>query len=147
MFMLILAAAGAAAAPSAEAETLGRRLVETGTLAALLPLVSAKETEEMVADHPELTQAERAALRKAARATYAAGEARLMAATGHAYAQRLSVADLKALVAFNRSPAAARYRAATPAAIAETIAVLGPIDFKKETLAAFCRETGKLCAK
>jgi len=35
-----------AAAPSAEAELLGRRLADAGTLAALVPLLAAKETED-----------------------------------------------------------------------------------------------------
>jgi len=141
---LALALAGAAA-PGAEAERLGRALAGQGTLAALLPLVAAKETEELVAAHPELSEAEKAALRETARAAFAAGEAKLLAASGHAYAERLSVAELRALVAFNRTAAARRYRAAMPAAIAATLQAVGPMDFKGDTLAAFCRRTGKLC--
>jgi Uncharacterized protein conserved in bacteria (DUF2059) len=144
---LILAAAAAAGpAPGAEAERLGRELAGQGTLAALLPLIAAKETEELVAAHPELGEAEKAALRDTARATFAAGESRLLAATGHSYAERLTVAQLRRLVAFNRTEAARRYRAAMPEAIAASMRALGPIDFKADALAAFCRGTGKLCA-
>jgi Uncharacterized protein conserved in bacteria (DUF2059) len=141
---LILAAAPAAA-PGAEAERLGRELAGQGTLAALLPLVAAKETEELVAAHRDLSEPDKAALRETAHATFAAGESRLMAATGHAYAERLTVAQLRRLVVFNRTEAARRYRAAMPEAIAATLQAIGPMDFKAETLAAFCRRTGKLC--
>src|SRR3954463_7670097 len=135
----------AASAPSAEAQRLGRQLAEGGTLAALLPMVAEKETSELAAAHPELSEADQAALRATARATYQAGRDRLMDATGRAYAERLSAADLRALVAFNRTGAAARYRAAMPGAIASAMQAVGEMDFKKDALAAFCRQTGKLC--
>jgi len=152
IFAAAAAAAGPAgvlaapAAPGAEAERLGRELAGQGTLAALLPLMAAKETEELVAAHPDLSDADKAALRDSARATFAAGESRLMAATGHAYAERLTVAEMRRLVAFNRTAAARRYRAAMPQAIAATMQAIGPMDFKADALAAFCRRTGKLCA-
>jgi hypothetical protein len=49
----------AQAAPSAdnEAETLGRRLAEAGTLAALLPTLAAKDREELIAENPGLSDA------------------------------------------------------------------------------------------
>jgi hypothetical protein len=147
---LLLAGAPASApapAPGAEAERLGRELAGQGTLAALLPLVAAKETEELVAAHPDLSEADKAALRDTARSTFAAGESRLIAATGHAYAERLTVAELRRLVSFNRTEAARRYRSAMPEAIAATLQAIGPMDFKADTLAAFCRRTGKLCGK
>ncbi|MEA3063467.1 MAG: hypothetical protein QOJ94_3248 [Sphingomonadales bacterium] len=140
-----LALALAASVPSPERLRLGRELAESGNLAALLPMVAEKEIGELVAAHPELGEADRAALRATARATYEAGRARLMDATGRAYAERLSVADLHALVAFNRTPAAAHYRTAMPGAIAAAMQRLGAMDFKKDSLAAFCRKTGKLC--
>ncbi|MEP7006871.1 MAG: YdeI/OmpD-associated family protein [Sphingomonas bacterium] len=71
--------------------------------------------------------------------------ARLIAALGDTYAKRLSVADLRILVAQNENPATIRWRAAEPAAIEETMKALGPIDFKGDTAADFCRATGKLC--
>ena len=59
---LLLAApafAQTAPAPTAEAEALGRRVADTGTLAALLPLLIARDTEAMIAEHPELDDAAR----------------------------------------------------------------------------------------
>lgn len=143
--ILIAALALAAAAPSAEAERLGRKLAEMGTLAALLPLAAKKDTDELVASHAELSDADKAALRRAAERTFEAGRAKLMAATGHAYAERLSVAEMRALVAFDRTPAARHYREAMPGAIVATMQAVGSMDLKKDTLAAFCRDTGKLC--
>jgi hypothetical protein len=141
----LLALALAAASPTPEGLRLGRALAESGTLAALMPMVADKEIGELVAAHPELSEADRAAFRSSARATYQAGRDRLMDATGRAYAERLSVADLRALVAFNRTPAAAHYRAALPEAIAAAMQAVGQMDFKKDALAAFCRKTEKLC--
>ncbi|MEA3040235.1 MAG: uncharacterized protein QOE79_2748 [Sphingomonadales bacterium] len=143
--ILFLALAVAAASPTPEGLRLGRALSESGTLAALMPMVADKEIGELVAAHPELSEADRTALRATARATYQAGRDRLMEATGRAYAERLSVADLRALVAFNRTPAAAHYRAAVPGAIASAMQAVGQMDFKKDAVAAFCRKTGKLC--
>ena len=140
-----LALALAASGPSPEQLRLGRELAESGTLAALLPMVAEKETGELVTAHSELSEAERAALAATARATYQAGRDRLMDATGRAYAERLSAADLRALVAFNRTAAAAHYRAAMPGAIAASMQAVGEMDFKKAALAAFCRQTVKLC--
>lgn len=142
-----IAMAAAQAPVSAEAQALGRRLAEAGPLGVLLPMMAAKETEEMVADHPELGEADKAKLRRIAAATAEAGSARLMKAEGDAYAARLSVEEMKALVAFYESPAARRQREVQPAVIAETVQSVGTIDFKGETLAAFCKETGKACEK
>ena len=141
---LFLAVALASAAPTPEAQQLGRQLAEAGTLAALLPLIQAKETEELVAQS-ELTDAEKVALRTTARRVFEDGRERLMAATGKAYAERLSVEDLRTLVAFERSDSAKRYRDAMPDAIAATMRSIGQMDFKKDVRAAFCKETGKLC--
>jgi hypothetical protein len=143
--ILFLALALAAASPTPERLRLGRELAESGTLTALLPMVADKEIGELVAAHPQLSEADRAGLRETARATYRAGRDRLMEATGRAYAERLSIADLRALVAFNRTPAAAHYRAAVSGAIASAMQAVGQMDFKKDALAAFCRKTGKLC--
>jgi hypothetical protein len=144
---LALASSGASATPNPgpRAEQLGRQLAEAGTLGGLLPLIGAKETEELVAAHSELAEADKAALRRTAARVFEAGRARLMAAMGHAYAQRLSIADLRVLVAANRAPAAARYRTAQPGAIAAAMQSMSGMDFKGDAIAAFCRETGKAC--
>jgi len=142
---VIVALALGAAAPTPEAVTLGRQLAETGTLASLLPLIQAKEAEELVAAHPELSQADKAALQATAKRVFEAGRDRLMAATGRAYAERLSITDLRKLVVFQKSGAARRFQAATPQAIAATMQSVGKMDFKGDVVAAFCKETGKLC--
>jgi hypothetical protein len=140
--LLLLLAAGQ---PSAEALRLGRQLAESGTLATVLPLVQQKETEELVAEHPKLSAGEKAQLRATAKQVYQSGRERLMQAEARAYAQRLSVEDLREVVAFQRSPAGSRYGSAIPAVIADTMQLVGKMDFKGDVLAAYCNETGKLC--
>ena len=137
----------AAAQPSAEALRLGRQLAETGTLATVLPLVQQKETEELVAAHPELSAAGKDLLRSTAQAVYRQGRDRLMQAEAESYARTLSISDLRSAVAFQNSPSGKRYRAAIPQVIADTMRQLGRMDFKGDVLAAYCRETGKLCGK
>ena len=142
---MILALALAAAAPTPEALNLGRHLAERGSLASLLPLIQAKETEELVAAHPELSADEKAALKAVAKRVFETGRSRLMEATGRAYAERLSIQDLRKLVAFHKTGASRRLQAATPQAIAATLQSVGKLDFKGDVTAAFCRQTGKLC--
>ena len=143
---MILALLLAAAEPTPEALKLGRQLAEQGTLASLLPLIKAKETEELLAAHPELSPDEKAALKAVAERVFQTGRSRLMEATGRAYAERLSVRDLRRLVAFHKTGAAQRFQAATPQAIAATLQSVGKLDFKGDVSDAFCRQTGKLCA-
>lgn len=131
--------------PSAEQIALGRRLAEAGTLAALLPIKVASDTEELLAEHPEWSDADKAALRATAGEQAEAATERLIDATGRAYAARLSIEDMRVLVAFNDSPLAKRGRAATPAVILETMAKVGELDFKGDTRKAFCAKTGKGC--
>lgn len=133
--------------PDAEAERLGRVLAENGTLASLLPLMVGKETADLIAAYPSLSPAERDILRATAQAQATAGIDRLLAATGHAYATHMSPTDLAAAAAFQSTPAAAALRAATPAAIVETMRTAATLDFKRDTLAAFCAKTGKACPK
>jgi hypothetical protein len=140
--LLLLLAAGQ---PSAEALRLGRQLAESGTLATVLPVMQQKETEELVAAHPKLSAGEKARLRATAKQVYQSGRERLMQAEARAYAQRLSIKDLREVVAFQGSPAGSRYRSAIPAVIADTMQLVGKMDFKGDVLAAYCKETGKLC--
>ena len=132
-------------APGPEAMALAAELARSGTLASLLPLIAAKETEELVAAHPELTQAERDTLRATAQTTFAAGRDKLFAATAHEYARRLTLAELRQQVAIARMPSSQRLRQVQPAAIVGTMQAMGSMDFKRDTLAAFCRDTGKAC--
>jgi hypothetical protein len=143
---LLLLAAAAAAQPSAEAMRLGRQLADHGTLAALLPLMKAKETEELLTDATDLSASEKERLRKLADETFEKGRNRLLDATAAEYAKRLSVADLRALVRFYETPAAKRLQAATPKVIAGTMQNVGKMDFKADVRKAFCEQTGKLCA-
>jgi hypothetical protein len=147
MVSALLFAAAATAQPSPEALQLGQQLARVGTLSALLPALKESELEEIIKDHPELTQSDQDALRNVAIVVYATGRDRLFSGLGRAYAERLSIADLRAILAFQSSPAGKRYREATPAVIAETMKSVGKVDFKADVLSAFCKETGKLCAK
>ena len=143
--ILALALFAAPADPTPEALALGRRLAETGTLAALLPSVTAKEREELVREHPEWSEEDKAALRAVADAEAKAAADKLNTAIGRGYAERLSVEDLKLLVAFNEGPAAKRLREATPAAMMEAMQAVGQFDYKGNVRTAFCNKTGKGC--
>lgn len=134
-----------AAAPSAEAEALGRRVAETGTLASLFPMLIAQDTEELVKQHDELDDAGKARLRAVASATAKAAMDRLLGTMGHEYAVRMSLADLKALVAFNEGPAAKAWRAAEPQVIIATKQTIDGFDLKKESWTAYCRSPGVTC--
>lgn len=133
------------AAPSAEAQALAVRVARAGSIMALLPLVAQKDTDALVADHPELSAGEKQKLRATAQATFDAGVARIESAFGRAYARRFTVPELRVLVTQLESPEQRRLRALQPPVMAEALSALGEVDLKKDTLAAFCRDTGKLC--
>ena len=90
-------------------------------------------------------EAEKQRLREVAHRTYLEGRDRLLEADGRGYAEQLSVEDLRALVAFSRTDAAKHYRDAVPRIAASTMAAAGSMDFKKDVVEAYCKETGKLC--
>ena len=144
---MVIALLLAPAAPNAEALALGRQIAEAGTLASFVELVQTKETEELVEAHSELTPAEKDKLKAVAHQVYLGGRERLMQATARAYAERLSVADMRDIVAFQKSRAGQTYRGAIPAVIAATVESVGEMDFKGDVTAAYCKQTGKLCAK
>jgi len=143
--MIWMALMIAAAEPSPEALALGREMAEAGMLATLLPILEVDSTEKLVAEFPELSDAEKQKFREVAHRTYLEGRDRLLEADGRAYAEQLSLEDLRALVAFSRTDAAKHYRDAMPKIAASTMASAGPMDFKKDVVAAYCKETGKLC--
>ncbi len=118
MIGLVIGLALATAAPADDAAALGRRLAAAGTASSLLPLMAAKETEEIVASQPGLSPADTATLRATAAGIAAAAQTRVVDAMGAVYAEALPVADLKLLVAFHESPAAARQRAVLPKVMA-----------------------------
>jgi len=130
MVGVLLLLAAAAAQPSPEALKLGRQLAEVGALSTLLPLIEKSEVQEMINDHPELSKADEARFQATADRVYFAGRDRLLAVLGRAYAERLSVADLKTIIAFQSSAAARRYREATPEVVAATMKTVGKMDFK-----------------
>ncbi|QIL03175.1 DUF2059 domain-containing protein [Sphingomonas sinipercae] len=145
MTLLLALALAAAVPPSVEASALGRQVAEAGTLGTLLPLITAKETEELLAQHEDLGKDEQATLRALAADIAKAGSERALAANGRAYAEALTAEELKIVVAFQRSAAGRRYQAVQPQVIAATMVALAGLDFKKDVLAAFCKKTGKLC--
>lgn len=144
MLTILVALALEAAAPSAEAVDLGRRLAATGTLATLAPMLIEKDLGELAKESP-LTPAEQARLIEIGRGQGKAAIDRMVGAFGQAYAAKLSIEDLHELVAHAESPSERRLRAIQPAAIAEAMKTLGEIDIKTVSAAAFCKETGKLC--
>jgi hypothetical protein len=109
------------------------------------PAIAAKETEEVIGQHPELTEVDRQSLRATTGEVVRAMSGRLAATMGHEYAAALSVKDLRMLVAFADSPAARRYRAAIPGVTMRGLGKLGNVDFKGELATAFCAKSGKLC--
>ena len=143
---MVIALLVAAAQPSAEAMKLGREIAESGTMASFIELVQAKETDELVEAHSELSDSDKTKLRATAHRVYLIGRERLMQATAGAYADKLSVNDLRTIAAFWKSPAGQRYRASIPAVIAATVQSVGDMDFKGDVTAAYCKESGKLCA-
>ena len=145
--VILLALAAATAQPSPEALRLGREIARSGTLAALLPLMKQQQVGELVAAHPELSAAEQAKLRATAEAVFAKGRDRILDAEGSAYARNLPIADLRAVAAYYRTGAARRMQVALPKVIASTMQSMQGVDFKADVLAAYCKDTGKLCAK
>ena len=132
-------------ATTPEAEELGVYIALNGMLSGLLPLAAQRDIREILAANPSLTAAEQAQLRATGARVIAAELGRLMTATGHAYAQRMSLAELRRVAAFYRTSAARALREATPAAMVETMQAVAGIDLKREVLVAFCHDTGKLC--
>ena len=146
MISLLVAVAIGSAQPSDEAQRLGLFLAEQGTLASLLPLQKKKETDDLLKENPDLSDVERRQLRETADDVFKKLYDKLMKVTGDAYAHKLSLADLRSLSQFYHLPVAARYRAATPAVILQTVQSIGSMDFKGDVRAAFCSKTKKLCS-
>jgi hypothetical protein len=132
---------------SPEALDLGQRLATTGTLSTIAPLLTAKETDEIIVAHPELSDEDKTSFRASARATGARLRARLIVAEGKAFAENLSVEDLRVLVRQAEAAPAARMRAAMPKVMAGFATMLGKLDFKGEAISDFCASRGKLCAR
>ncbi len=132
---------------SPEAIKLGEELASYGTLATLGPIMTAKEAEDLVAAHPELTKAEQDNLRATAKKEADQLRAKAITVEGKAFAETLSLQDLRTLAEFARSDAARRQREAMPKIIVGTMKGLGNVDYKANVLAAYCRDYKKLCPK
>ena len=130
-----------------EAIKLGEELASYGTLATLGPIMTAKEAEDLVAAHPELSKAEQDDLRASAKKEAEQLRAKAITVEGKAFAEALSLQDLRTLAEFARSDAAKRQRAAMPRIIVGTMKGLGNVDYKGSVLAAYCHNYGKLCPK
>jgi hypothetical protein len=143
--LLLLLLQGTAPASPSEAQQLGVRLARTSGLAAIAPLLIEKDLADLAREDASLSVAERERLLSMGRNEARAGLEMLMQAIGSGYAQRLSIEDLRVLVAHGESHAASRWRAVEPAVIAGAMSALGEMDLKKSVSAAFCRDTGKLC--
>lgn len=147
MLTALLLALAAPTVPSAEAEALGVQLARLGSLASVLPVLELKETDELLDSMPELRAGERLKLRMVAHRVAVEGSERLLRAEGRALAERLSIADLKALIDFAESAPAQRMRAAEPAVTIATMEAMRGFVYKEEVMKAFCKETGKACPK
>lgn len=143
--MSIIALALLAAAPTAEQQQLGRELAQLGSVAAMLPAIELEQTDQLLDDHRELRTRERLALRRIAHRVAVEGMERLIAAEGRGYAERLSVEDLRAAVAFARSPAGRRMHAAEPAVARTTLLAMRGYNYKREVMSALCADTGEGC--
>ena len=137
--------APAPAAPPPEAAELGREVALNGVFANLFPMIGKKKIEELIASHPELTAADRDALRKVGDGWIVATLAAMSGVMGGEYARTMSVDDMKAMLAFARSDAGKHWQAAEPGAITAVMKQLDGVDFEGEVSAQFCRDTGKLC--
>ncbi|KQR83081.1 hypothetical protein [Sphingomonas sp. Leaf343] len=135
------------AVPSVEAETLGRRLAAAGGLATMIPMLVETDLTELAGEKPDLTPAERERLFAIGHAEGARGRAKLIDALGHAYAAKLTVADLRVLVRNAEMPETKRLRQTEPAAIVQAMQTLGEMDLKKTVAAQLCKETGKRCER
>ncbi|WP_265569410.1 hypothetical protein [Sphingomicrobium nitratireducens] len=143
--MLLTLMALLAAEPDAEALALGRELSELSTLGTMMPIMEMAETEALVAEHPELDDAERAELRAVAHETYLANRDAMLDADARAHAEILSKDDMRVLVTFARTGPAMRLRAASGSIAARTMEIAGEIDFKQAVRAEYCVRSGKLC--
>jgi hypothetical protein len=146
LVMLAAAAAPSSAAPSTPA-TDARQIAQAGTVATLTPLMEARETEHIIAQHPELTAAEQDQLRMTGNAVAADHTAKLVDAEAQALLANLSPEDLRALAAFTLTPAAQHLREHLPRIAYATMTLDRDYDFEAEVAKAFCAKSGKLCVK
>jgi hypothetical protein len=145
MLPMLVAMMVQAPTPSAAALELARRLAAHGALAMVAPMMAEKDLADLASEDPTLTTEQKARLLAIGHTEARTALDRLTRTLGVRYAAKLSIADLRTLVAQTESPAAARLRAIQPGVVAETMTTIGTLDLKKQTAAAFCKESGKLC--
>jgi len=144
--MTFIALALLAAAPSNEQHRLGLELAQLGSIASMLPAVELEQTDQLLDEHPELGARERLALRRIAHRIAIDAMERLIEAEGRGYAERMSPGDLRAALAFAKSPAGRRMHAAEPAIARTTLLAMRGYNYKREVMTALCTETGRGCA-
>ena len=145
LIALLMMAAAPTAAPTAESVRLGREIAATGTLGSMLPLMKEQQIGDMLAAHPELSPADQARLKAIAERQFSAGQEKVLNAEGRNFADSLSIDDLRAVAAYQRSAAATRMRAALPKIIAGTMQSMQGLDVKGDVGKAMCAETKKMC--
>src|SRR5690349_9416194 len=145
--MIVLALMLAGAEPSAEALTLGRRISERGTLAALLNVGEKKDSMELAARDPGMSAADQTALQATVKQVYATERERLFTADARSLATHLSIEDLRALDAFAATPAAQHLHEKMPTIIVGTLSQVGKVDLGATIRTEFCkgREAQPLC--
>lgn len=145
--MSLLALALAAATPSSEAIELGRRIAEAGLLSTLGPMQAQSEVDGLLKDNPDLNADQRAKLQNIGSEQMKTIGRKVLEAEAKAYANALSVADLRAIAAWLASPAAQAQKKAMPAIMLATVSALQGVDFKGGVKSEMCRQTGKLCGE
>ncbi|MEL7689910.1 hypothetical protein [Citromicrobium bathyomarinum] len=130
-----------------EALLLAREIAANGFLPSLVPLQTASEIEGMIKDNPNLTPSEIETLRAIGAQHAEQLRAKLIELDARAYADALSLSDLRALAVFERSEAAAHRRAAMPQIMMSVVTSLGDVDYGGGVKKDFCSQTGKLCER
>ena len=146
--LLILQSATSSAvetAPDAEKLALATEVAAASPLATIGPLQTAAEVENIIAAHPELTADEADRVRALGKQRADELGQQALATEAAALADALTVEDLRAIAAFQRSTAAANHRAALPQVAMAVMQSLDGLDFRGEVQAAYCAESGKLC--
>jgi len=143
---LLWSAVAFAQQPDAEQLALGRRLAAAGEFNIITAAMGAAEVERLARETPGLSEAERGRLRAIGRATLDRGRARLLETVGAIYARHFTAAQLGEIVGFLEGPAGRAYTGALPRMLPEIAQTMQSVDLAAEIRAAYCRETGKLCA-
>lgn len=124
---------------------LGRRLAEAGDFNAVIGAMGAAEIERMAAE-ADLDEAGKARLRETGVRVLATARAALIDRIAPIYATAYPPDQLAAIVAFLESPAGRAYTGGFPRLVPALAQALQGYDFAGEVRAAYCSETGQLCA-